>query len=257
MLKTLFLFFMLSSSIVSASDIAREKRMADQIVDAIFDGDPLYLTDSSKHSFLSIYMEPDTSEAKGGVIIMHGRGMHPDWRDVTHPLRTQLPLNGWHTLSIQMPVLNKAAKFYDYLKIFHEAEPRIDAAITFFKSKNIENIILIAHSCSIHMSMEWLRNNPTAEISGYVGIGMGATDYKQPMQQPFPITQLKFPILDIYGSDDYPAVKKNADSRRALIKQAGNNLSKQVIIQGSDHYHKENNTLLVNQITSWLDQLNK
>jgi hypothetical protein len=30
---------------------------------------------------------------------------------------------------------------------------------------------------------------------------MGATDYRQPMQRPFPFATLKIPVLDIYGAD--------------------------------------------------------
>jgi len=252
----LFLVFIFSPIIVCASDIAREKRLAEQIEDAIFDGDPVYLIDSSKHSFLSIYMESDAAKIKGGAIIMHGRGMHPEWKDVTQPLRTQLPAYGWHTLSIQMPVLNKAAKYYDYLSIINEAGPRIEAAIDFMQSKGINNIALIAHSCSVHMSMDWLRHNPTSNITAYIGIGMGATDYKQPMKQVFPLDQLKFPVLDIYGSDDYPAVHTMAVSRLKMIKQAGNSKSRQVIVTGSDHYHKDNAEALIENIAAWLNRLN-
>ena len=251
----LILFFIFSTSIACASDIAREKRLAEQIVDAIFDGEPIFLTDSSKHSFLSIYMESDASKIKGGTIIMHGRGMHPEWKDVTQPLRTQLPAYGWHTLSIQMPVLDKTASYYDYLNTFNEAGPRIEAAIKFMQSKGINNIVLIAHSCSIHMSMHWLHHNTSSNINAFVGIGMGATDFKQPMKRTFPLDQLKFPVLDIYGSNDYPAVQAMAASRLEMIKQAGNPKSSQIIVKGSDHYHKDNAESLVEKIASWLDRL--
>jgi len=251
----IFLVFIFYTNTVSASDIAREKRLANQIIDAIFDGDPVYLTDNLKHSFLSIYMPSEAKKIKGGAIIMHGRGMHPEWKDVTQPLRTQLPTHGWHTLSIQMPVLNKNAKYYDYVDILDEAGPRIDAAINFMQSKGIRNIVLIAHSCSIHMSMHWLRNNPASNINAYIGIGMGATDYKQPMRQNFPLEQLKFPVLDIYGSDDYPAVRAMATDRLKMIKKAGNASSSQLIVTGSDHYHKDNDAPLIEKITVWLNQL--
>jgi Protein of unknown function (DUF3530) len=251
-----FLFYILMTSAVFASDIAREKRIAEQIVDAIFDGDPVYLTDSSKHSFLSIYMPSDLPVIHGGAIIMHGRGMHPDWKDVTQPLRTELPAYGWNTLSIQMPVLQKSAKYNDYVPIFSEAGPRIEAAIEFMRSKNIDKIVLIAHSCSIHMSMEWLRSNKNNKnIIAYIGIGMGATDYKQPMIRPFPLSELNFPVLDLYGSDDYPAVKRMAPGRLKMIKQAGHSKSAQLVVAGSDHYHKDNNQNLIKNITLWLKKL--
>lgn len=256
-LKQLFLFFIIAQPVIaSASDIAREKRLADQIIDAIFDGDPVYITDKTHHSFLGIYMPSENNHVNGAAIIMHGRGMHPDWKDVTQPLRTALPEHGWHTLSIQMPVLNKSAKYYDYVDIFSEAGPRIDAAIEFLHKKSINNIVLIAHSCSIHMSMNWLANSNKKNIAAYIGIGMGATDYKQPMKQVLPLSELRMPVLDIFGSADYPAVKKMAKRRLKAMQQAGHAKSDQIMVTNSDHYHQGNNDQLIKDISLWLSKLN-
>ena len=87
-----------------ASDLEREQRLMDQIIDAILDGDPVML-DAAGHEFLSIYTEAD--EPKGAVLILHGRGFHPDWADTINPLRVGLIEHGWNTLSIQLPVLEK------------------------------------------------------------------------------------------------------------------------------------------------------
>ena len=84
---------------------------------------------------------------------------------------------------------------------------------------------------------------------------MGATDYNQPMRQDFPLQQLKFPVLDVFGSEDYPAVQEDAAKRLKLIKQAGNPLSRQIIVTDSDHYHKGNSEKLVKEIATWLQRL--
>ena len=251
-LLCLFIFLMTTSH---ASNLAREKRISDQIVDVIFDGDAIFLKDKSGHSFLSIYMQTDAQKIKGAAIIMHGRGMHPDWKDVTKPLRISLPEHGWHSLAIQMPVLEKSARYFDYTETFNEAGYRIESAIEFLKEQGINNIILIAHSCSVHMSMNWLRDNTDKNIKAYIGIGMGATDYKQAMARAFPLEQLTFPVLDLYGEHDYPAVKNKAKKRLELIKQAGNPKSGQLIVNGSDHYHKDNNLQLIKKLTQWLNTL--
>ena len=112
----------------TAADLERENRLAEQIVDAILDGEPIQLS-TGKHDFLAIETPAETDKEKGAVIILHGRGTHPDWSQVANPLRTALPAEGWATLSLQMPVLAKDAKFYDYVPIFPEALPRIDAGI--------------------------------------------------------------------------------------------------------------------------------
>ena len=253
---TFLLFTFISTSY--ASDLAREKRMADEIVDAIVDGEAVFLQADDKE-FLSIYTEAD-DPAKGVAIILHGRGFHPDWQDVINPLRVGLAEAGWNTLSVQMPVLEKQAKYYDYLPLFPKAIPRIEAAIAYareqIKDAGIDNkVVLIAHSCGAHMAMTWADVDSFEAIDAYVGIGMGATDYKQPMKQPFPLAKVKVPVLDVYAANDYPAVRKMAAARWQSIEQAGNSKSDQVIIPDADHYYSDRGDALTSVISEWLDTL--
>jgi pimeloyl-ACP methyl ester carboxylesterase len=237
---------------VAASDIEREKRLATQIVDSIMDGEVVFLN-SGDHEFLSIYTEAD--DPQGAVIIMHGRGFHPNWSDVAYPLRTGLVERGWNTLSIQMPVLDKEAKFYDYLEIMDEAFPRIEAGIDYLKQQGNEKIVLIAHSCSVHMTMAWVDAGRMRDIDGFVGIGMGAVDYQQPMKQPFPLEKMDVPVLDVYGEDEFPAVLKGAPVRLEAIRKAGNPGSMQVIVPGANHYFTDEGEALLEAITPWLQGL--
>lgn len=249
-----FLFIILVSS-VNASDIAREKRMAEEIVDAILDGDAVDLEVSN--TFMGIYTESEQEKSKGAVIILHGRGFNPDWQDTVNPLRVGLTSSGWNTLSIQMPVLEKDAKYYDYVPIFPEAYPRIESAIQFAREQGNQKIILAAHSCGAHMAMSWVSatKNSNEKIDAYIGMGMGATDYKQPMLKKFPLDKLSIPVLDVYAENDYPAVKSMAESRKSLIDKAGNKKSKQVIIKGADHYYVDKGEDLTQALAAWLDTL--
>ena len=237
---------------VAASDIAREKRLASQIVDSIIDGDAVFLQ-SGKHEFLSIYTEAD--EPKGAALIMHGRGFHPNWTDVAYPLRVGLVEHGWNTLSLQMPVLEKEARYYDYLKIMDEALPRIEAGIDYLKQQGNDKIILIAHSCSVHMTMAWVDAGRMRDIDAFVGIGMGAVDYQQPMKTPFPLEKFSVPVLDVYGEKEYPAVIKGAPERLAAIQKAGNAKSKQVSVPGANHYFTDEGDALLEVVGPWLKGL--
>jgi pimeloyl-ACP methyl ester carboxylesterase len=257
---TFYTFLLLCAfiSTSSASDLAREKRMADQIVDAIIDGEAVFLK-ADDTEFLSIYTEAD-APAKGVAIILHGRGFHPDWQDAINPMRVGLVEAGWNTLSVQMPVLEKQAKYYDYLPLFPQAIPRIEAAIAYareqIKQTDAANkVVLIAHSCGAHMAMAWADVESYEAIDAYVGIGMGATDYKQPMKHPFPLEKIKVPVLDIYAANDYPAVKKMAASRWQSIQQAGNSKSEQVIVPDADHYYTDRGAALTAVIREWLARL--
>jgi len=251
----LFTFLLLPLN-VFASDLAREKRMEDEIVDAILDGDPVFLN-ADNHDFLSIYTESELDDVKGTVIILHGRGFHPDWQDAINPLRVGLTEYGWNTLSLQMPVLEKQAKYYDYVPLFPTAIPRIEAAIRYAREQLPEGvaakIVLAAHSCGAHMAMTWLDVDSVESIDAYIGMGMGATDYKQPMRYKFPLGKLTIPVLDVYAENDYPAVLKMADERWSLIKH--NKRSRQVIVPGTDHYYVDHGAQLTEIVGEWLQML--
>ena len=241
----------------SKPDYERESRMIGEIEDAVMDGDVEYLSISDDKEVFSIYMEAETDEAKGGVIVLHSRGYHANWASVVHPLRVGLASKGWHTLSVQMPVLEKSAKYYDYVPIVPYSHERIEAAIDFYKQRGIDNIILIGHGCGAHMSMSYIDKYGDDKISAYIGIGMGATDYKQKMVKQFPLDSMLKPVLDVFGENDFPGVKRLSESRRDLMDIANNKQSAQMVIEKADHYYKESGTSqgLIDTIDAWLSRL--
>ncbi|GIT24635.1 MAG: hypothetical protein CM1200mP41_06790 [Gammaproteobacteria bacterium] len=107
---------------VSASDVEKEGRWAEEVVDQLFDGEPVWLlTDSVR--FLGLHVVPESGHG-GGLLILHGRGVHPDWPQVVNPLRVALAEAGWHTLSLQLPVLANGVPGPDYKALF----PKYDLA---------------------------------------------------------------------------------------------------------------------------------
>ncbi|CAB5501593.1 hypothetical protein [uncultured Gammaproteobacteria bacterium] len=236
----------------------REHRLVNQIADAVLDGDVEYLTLKNGREIFSIFMESEADKPKGGVIILHNRGQHANWSDTIKPLRIGLTEKGWHTLSVQMPVLGKEAKYYDYVPIFPYSHERIDVAINFYKEKGIDNIVLIAHGCGAHMATSYIEKYGDSKIEGYIGIGAGATDYKQKIVNGFPFHKMSVPILDVYANQDFSGVRKLADYRKHLIKIAGNKKSAQMIIENAQHYYNKNDgsvERLIVKVADWLDTL--
>lgn len=248
------LMLLLSIGQVSAAepDFEREARLADEIVDVILDGEPEWL-EAEGRNFLSIYTEAD--ESRAAVVILHGRGFHPDWADTVNPLRVGLVEHGYSTLSLQMPVLEKDTKYYDYVPIFHYAHARIEAGIQFLRDGGHKKIILLAHSCGVHMAMDWIRTKSDGAIDAFIGLGMGATDYKQPMRQAFPLDWMQVPILDLYGAAEFPAVIRMAPERKAMIDKVGHVNSQQVVLPGANHYFIDQGDALVSAVARWLDRL--
>ena len=249
-----WLMLVLSLTVCADSDRAREQRLTDQMVEAILDGDPITLG-SGPQAFLGIYTTADS--ARGSVLILHGRGIHPDWPDLINPLRVDLVDHGWNTLSIQLPVLAKSAPYNDYVPIFPEAIPRIEVALAYLHQHSTGPVVVIAHSCSTHMVQHWIHQRGSAAtrlFDGYIGIGMGATDYRQPMQEPFILAKMPTQILDIYAELDYPAVHRTAPERLRLIHQAGHPLSQQQVVPQAAHEFREHSAALIRHIATWLDQ---
>ena len=235
-----------------ASNLEREKRLEEQTVAALFTGEPVYLS-ASDHEFLTLETEAE-GDSKGAIILIHGRGYGPDSQIVVGPLREALSEQGWHTLSLQMPVLEKGAKYYDYVDVFPDARLRINAALAHLSTSDFSPVVIIAHSCGVHMSMDWIRHNGDDAIDAYIGLGMGATDYQQPMHEAFPFKQMTVPILDLFGDADYPAVVSNAEERVQEFSNI-NNKSKQIVIAQADHEFTDQNDALIESISSWLDTL--
>ncbi len=107
------------------------------------------------------------------------------------------------------------------------------------------------------MAMLWMEQHGDSGIDAFVGIGMGATDYKQPMRHPFPFASIAIPVLDLYGEEDYPAVHRLAPERLTLINHGGNPLSKQMISAGANHDFSNNSEQLIKEVSDWLDSLDR
>lgn len=238
----------LTVTTVFASDLAREERMRAEIEDAILDGEPMTL-EAGDVSFMAIYTETEADSAKGGVIIMHGMGVHPDWPDIINPLRVALPQDGWNTLSIQLPVAASDATFQDYIPLLAEASPRIAAAVDFLKEQGMSHIILLSHSLGGRMAAIYLANNPDPAVEGFIAVGLSVRGENEASDTIAHLGAVQVPVLDIYGSDDLEEVLETTEARKtAPAKSAG-----QYEVKGADHFFRGKDSELYEITINWLD----
>jgi len=249
LLNTLFL--LLFSQSLLASDFAKEKRWADQIVDSIMTGEAVWLKDG-KNKFLSLFTESTTGKTKGALIVVHGIGVHPNWPDVIQPIRTELPEHGWATLSIQMPILGNDKTSTDYIPLLKEVNSRFNAAVQFLKKKNIRNIVITAHSMGTTMANQYLTTKPNPAIRAYIAISMPNDPKSKEFNNVKKLSQIKaIPVLDIYGNQDLDSVLRFTKKRFVAGKKA-NPRYKQVMIKGADHFYQSKSNQLVKIIRLWL-----
>lgn len=253
-MKGLFVtvILMITTAIGWASDLAREKRFAEQISDAILDGEPIRL-ESAGQPFFAIHTPSPADQVLGGVILLHGMGVHPDWGDVIQPLRVSLPEHGWETLSIQLPIAASDATIEAYLPLIADAKPRIHAAVDYLvRERKIHNIMLVGHSLGARMGLEYAATAPPNAIQGLVTIGLSGPD--QDVNGPVAalVAKLGIPVLDLYGNQDLERVIRSSQWRKAATAQASKKNFKQLEIEGADHFFHDLNEILESSVSGWL-----
>ncbi len=245
------LFLVIFSQVTLASDLAKEKRWADQIVDSLMTGEAVWLNDG-KNKFLGLFTESTKPKTQGAIIVVHGIGVHPNWPDVILPVRTEFPDYGWATLSIQMPILGNDKTVKDYIPLLKEVNGRIDAAVQFLKKKNIQNIVIAAHSLGTTMANQYLISKPDLAIRAYIAISMPNNPKSKELNNIKKLAQIKnIPVLDIYGSQDLDSVLRFARNR-FIAGQKANPKYKQILIQGADHFYISKTEQLIKTMRLWL-----
>jgi pimeloyl-ACP methyl ester carboxylesterase len=230
----------LATPVALAADYAREKNWANEVLPSVMTGDPVWLELSGGHKYLTLYTE--AGDAKAGVIVVHGMGVHPDW-GLIGPLRQNLPERGYATLSIQMPVLKADSKGDAYPPTFDEAAERIKVAHDFMLAKGYKKIVIASHSMGARMTAHFLQRHPDTALAAWVAIGApAALDY----------SKLKFPVLDLYGENDLPQVLKSANERAKGLR--GNTKSSQVMAPKADHFFEGKDAQLLELVKVYLDK---
>lgn len=238
----LFLFMLLFIPIVMGADYEREKNWADEIIPSLVIGHPVYLQTAIGRQFLNLYTE--AAKAKAAVIVVHGRGIHPDW-GLIGVLRTQLADQGYTTLSVQMPVLGADAAGDVYLPDFPEAGERLAAAVKYLQEQGYKKIALVSHSMGARMSSDYLKHNPAAPLFAWVSVSitndaLGA------------LGVLKFPVLDLYGERDLPQVLNNNHARAQAIKKIKGSV--QIMAPQADHFFNGRDDALMKYVKRFLDK---
>lgn len=230
------------------SDAEKEQRWAEQIVDTLFDGETIWLN-AEGHEFLAIEMEASEGNTERAAIVVHGIGVHPNWDQVVRPLRVGLAEYGWHTLSIQMPILLNDADSFQYAPLLDEVSVRIKAAIDYLKDNGQREIVIAAHSMGATMTMRYTQDVADPAILGLVLIGMqggSETVYDNTLA----LKNIRIPVLDLYGSEDLPEVLDYTE--RKASASAENKAFQQIEVEGANHFFDGFDDELVDTVAKWL-----
>jgi pimeloyl-ACP methyl ester carboxylesterase len=228
------------ASAATAIDFVREGRWAQEIVPALVVGDAVYLATPARPKVLAILTAPPGA-SKGGVIVLHGLGVHPDW-GLIGGLRTNLADAGFTTLSVQMPVLAADAPRADYRLTLPEAGERIAAAIAYLRSRGVTKVAIVSHSMGATMADAYLARPDALPIDAWVPVGMLVTFAVPP----------KEPVLDVVAETDLAEVDAAAPLRKSGLPKDG--CSRATMIAGTDHYFGRGQKELAAVIAAFLDR---
>ncbi len=255
----LFIFFLLPITVVEAVDQARERLLAAELVERIGGHEALWLNDNSGR-FLSLKVERPEVEKRGGVILLHDMGAHPDWPEVISPLRYGLPKSGWPTLSLQLPLLSNevALTAKNQQKIIDQAQARIVAAVEYFTGIGVYNIVLIGHglgatAISYFLSGE-LEPRHAVYIKAFIAIRFRIHEKLPKVYLPENLLQLKtaLPILDILGTQESDDVQQHARERKAVAMQAQSLNYRQERVSSANNNFWAAEGVLLSRIMGWL-----
>lgn len=238
----------LSSQVAAqtTSDLKREQSWADQVVDSVVVGEAVWLR-ARQQKFLALYAAP-AQAGNRGVILIHGRGVHPAWGFIDN-LRADITDAGFHTLSLQMPILEADAPFGAYGKTFPEAFERIDAGLQYLKQKGVNRVSLVGHSSGAMTAVAYSAKHPQAPVSSIVAIGLSTfPNGPDTMQPAIMLKSVHVPVLDIYGAMDLHEVLSYNEARRT----ASNKGYSTVRVPGADHFFTDQYGVLKKHILDWL-----
>jgi len=233
---------LLLSSVAAAQDYDREKRWSDQILPALMVGEAMWLEQKEGHKFLTLYTE--AKNARGAVILAHGRGWSPDY-ELYGMLRTKIAEAGYTSLAIQLPVLGGGAKIGDYIPTYPDAAERFQLAADFLKAKGYKNIAIVSHSLGATMANQYLINTNDTTVKAWVFIGI-----INGLEEMF---RIKIPVLDVFGSKDWEITQVGAYERKKQIMKIKG--SDQIVVPEALHFFEGRADDLTKIIVTFLDQV--
>ncbi len=203
---------------------------------------PVYLLSATLPD-QALYLE---GEGDKGIILAHGKGMHPDFK-VVKPLRHALHDDlRFHTLSLQMPIGHEGYEAFEIEQ--PKVNAMIDQAIAFLQEKGVKTIHLMGHSLGAGMTSAYLVAHPEAPIEGYIAVGCRGNK-SSVISCSDNMAKIKVRTFDIWGRDNADD-ERFAKSRSTLIGPS----YRQYGIEGANHVLDGASDFFIEEVEGWLEE---
>lgn len=156
---------------VAAPKPDREKQVSEKIERLLKIGDAHWLG-GNEDPFLTIYTESELPESEGAILILHDLGANLNWPRLILPLRLRFPKSGWHSFSVQLPVIDPEQEKKEFLPEMGKAISRVEAAVDYLQQLQTGRIVILAHGYGATVATLYLVKNPQAPIAAMVGLSL-------------------------------------------------------------------------------------
>ena len=217
---------------------------------------------ANQQPFLSLFIPSLVSEQKGACIIVTDAGHHPDWPGPVKMLRHHLPLHGWATLSLALPLHHQGQAQQTKTKDFSfpaaaAPEPagieaqvlaRLESAFAELNAQGLYNIVVIGIGTGAQLSAFAIKDVPKASFAGFIAIAPRAALESRQSSLSEDLTAVSAPVLEILPAQ---FSRENDQTAALLARKKQHPQYTQVILRGSNKQFR-NDHLLLPRIRGWL-----
>jgi pimeloyl-ACP methyl ester carboxylesterase len=238
--------------------------------------DELALLTAREGEFYAIERREQRGTPRGGAVLIHDIGDHPDLPPLLSALREELAIHGWHSITPQLPLTYDPLPAIPPDEWIDAAIVRLQAALNHLASRNIFNVAIIGHGSGGYLALRMVANQPQAAVRGLVVVNLAVNPSAiNETAVPALLAQIPLPILDIYGDRASALVTETASSRATLARRAqrqrtedpaqrlhlsyglrpiGDRLYRQVAVVGGNHQMAHLELQTARRITGWLNR---
>ena len=217
---------------------------------------------ANQQPFLSLFTPSLVSEQKGACIIVTDAGHHPDWPGPVKMLRHHLPLHGWATLSLALPLHHQgqaqqsrtkdfsfpAAPAPEPVSIEAQALARLESAFAELNAQGLYNIVIIAVGTGAQLSAFAIKDVPKASFAGFIAIAPRTALESLQSSLTEDLTTIAVPVLEILPAQ---FSRESTQTAALLARKKQHPQYTQVILRGSNKQFR-NDHLLLPRIRGWL-----
>lgn len=189
-------------------------------------GEIIWLESDNQLKTIALFKEAQGIETLGSILILADLNNPPNWSHIIQPLRKDLAIYGWNTLSILMPIKEKNVLIPQLENIYKIAENRIKSAIDYLTKNHNPNIIIIGRRHSANIAIKYLADNKeeSDRITAFVSISSFDSPWINSSQI---IKNMPIPYLDVYAQNDTTEVIKAVPKRLIAARFAGQKIKKE------------------------------